>query len=57
MSRFHIRKRLKKILLNGRGLAARHNVRMAIRNLSYRPNWWQEIRAVRKVYTSYGQLL
>lgn len=57
MSRFHIRKRLKKILLNGRTQTVRHHVRMAIRNLTYRPNWWQDIRAVRRVYSNYGQLM
>lgn len=57
MSRFHIRKRLKKILLNGRAQAVRHHVRLALRHLAYRPRWWQEIRAVRKVYTNYGQPL
>ncbi|MFY9484736.1 MAG: hypothetical protein WAP74_03915 [Patescibacteria group bacterium] len=57
MSRFHIRGRLKRILLNRRTQAVRHHVRMAIRNLTHRPNWWQDIRAVRRVYSNYGQLM
>ncbi|MBI3495562.1 hypothetical protein HY065_02960 [Candidatus Berkelbacteria bacterium] len=58
MSKFHIRKRLKKILLNNRGgQVVRHNVQVALQKLTERPKWWYDIRAIKKMYLGYGKLV